>query len=131
MTGLVVVTHAGLAVELLKAAAMICGDLENCEAVELHPDDPADQLMGRISQAVERVGSENVMIMTDMFGGTPSNTGISFLKEGSVEVLTGVNLPLLVEFISRRHKLPLDELASVLQRCGRESIIVAGEFLKK
>ncbi len=131
MIGLVLVTHAGLAGELLKAASMITGQLDRCEAVALHPDDPPDQLMGRISGALERVGADGALIMTDMFGGTPSNTGISFLKEGQVEVVTGVNLPLVIEFLSRRGRLPLDELAATLQRCGRESIIVAGEFLKK
>ncbi len=80
---------------------------------------------------MERVGGEPVMIMTDMFGGTPSNTGMSFLKEGAVEVLTGINLPMIVEFLSRRERLSFDELAAVLQRSARESIIVAGEFLKK
>jgi len=102
MIGLVVVTHAGLAGELLRAAAMITGELERCEAVELHQEDPPDQLMGRIAQSLERVGADGALIMTDMFGGTPSNTGMSFLKEGQVEVVTGVNLPLLVEFMSRR-----------------------------
>ena len=131
MIGLVVVTHAGLAGELVKAAAMITGSVERCEAVELHVEDPPDQLMGRIAAALERVGEDGAMIMTDMFGGTPSNTGMSFLKDGKVEVVTGVNLPMLVEFLSRRGRLPLDELAVTLQRGGRESIIVAGEFLKK
>ncbi len=133
MTALVIVTHSGLAGELLKAASMICGNTDACEAVELHPDDPPEQLMGKIAQAVEKVGGNDngLMLMTDMFGGTPSNTGMSFLKEGAAEVLTGVNLPMVVEFLSRREKLSFEELATVLQRCGRESIIVAGEFLKK
>jgi mannose PTS system EIIA component len=131
MIGLVVVTHAGLAGELLRAAGMISGELERCVAVELHADDPADGLMSRISAAIEDVGSDGAVIMTDMFGGTPSNTGMSFLKDGAVEVVTGVNLPMLVDFLSRRDRMPLEELAATLQRCGRESIIVAGEFLKK
>lgn len=131
MIGLVVVTHAGLAGALVKAASMICGDLERCEAVELHPDAPPGQLLQRISDAIARVGGEPVMIMTDMFGGTPSNTGISFIKEGEVEVLSGVNLPMIIEFFSRRERMSLDELAASLKRSGRESIIVAGEFLKQ
>lgn len=131
MTGLVVVTHAGLAGELVRAAAMITGSVERCEAVELHAGDPPDQLMERISAALARVGQDGALIMTDMFGGTPSNTGMSFLKEGQVEVVTGVNLPMMVEFLSRRERMALDELAASLQRNGRESIIVAGEFLKK
>ena len=131
MTGLVVVTHAGLAGELLGAAAMICGDTSACEAVELHPTDPPELLTERIASAVGRVGGDSVMIMTDMFGGTPSNTGMSFLQEGKAEVITGVNLPMIVEFLSRRERVPFDDLASLLQRTARDSIIVAGEFLKK
>lgn len=131
MTGLVVVTHAGLAGELLVAAKMICGEQQACEAVELHPADPPEQLMERITAAVEKTGGDSVMIMTDMFGGTPSNTGMSFLKEGTAEVITGVNLPMLVEFLSKRERVPFNELASLLQNSARDSIIVAGEFLKK
>jgi PTS system mannose-specific IIA component len=68
--------------------------------------------------------------MTDMFGGTPSNAAMSFLNEGKVEVVTGVNLPMMVEFFSRRERMTLGDLCSSLLRCGRESVIVAGEFLK-
>jgi PTS system mannose-specific IIA component len=68
--------------------------------------------------------------MTDLFGGTPSNMAMSFLKEGKIEVLTGVNLPMVIEFCSKRERLQLPDLAVELQRCGREGIIVAGEFLK-
>lgn len=130
MTGLVVVTHAGLATSLIAAASMITGSTECSEAVELHADDPADCLVARISEALERVGGDGAIIMTDMFGGTPSNAAMSFLKEGSVEVVTGVNLPMMVEYFSRRERMPLEELCVSLQRCGRESVIVAGEFLK-
>lgn len=130
MTGLVVVTHAGLATSLIAAVSMIIGDTALCEAVELHADDPADGLVARIGQALERVGGDGAVIMTDMFGGTPSNAAISFLKEGRVEVVTGVNLPMLVEYFSRRERLPFEELCASLMRCGRESVIIAGEFLK-
>jgi PTS system mannose-specific IIA component len=130
MTGLVVVTHAGLATSLIAAATMITGSSEGCEAVELHADDPADGLVARIAEALAKVGSDGAIIMTDMFGGTPSNAAMSFLKEGKVEVVTGVNLPMLVEFFSRRGRMTLEELCASLLRCGRESVIVAGEFLK-
>jgi mannose PTS system EIIA component len=103
MTGLVVVTHAGLATSLIAAVRMITGTTDFSEAVELHADDPADGLVARIGEALERVGSDNAVIMTDMFGGTPSNAAMSFLKEGKVEVVTGVNLPMMVEYFSRRN----------------------------
>lgn len=130
MTGLVVVTHAGLATSLIAAVRMITGTTDFSEAVELHADDPADGLVARIGEALGRVGSDNAVIMTDMFGGTPSNAAMSFLKEGKVEVVTGVNLPMMVEYFSRRERMTLEQLCGSLQRCGRESVIVAGEFLK-
>jgi len=130
MTGLVVVTHAGLATSLIAAVSMITGASDCSEAVELHANDPADGLVARIREALERVGGDGAIIMTDMFGGTPSNAAMSFLKEGKVEVVTGVNLPMMVEYFSRRERMTLEELCGSLQRCGRESVIVAGEFLK-
>ncbi|MCE1226023.1 MAG: PTS sugar transporter [Geobacteraceae bacterium] len=130
MTGLVVVTHAGLATSLIAAAAMITGNSDGCEGVELHADDPADGLVARIAEALKSVGTDGAIIMTDMFGGTPSNAAMSFLQEGKVEVVTGVNLPMMVEFFSRRERLTLEELCASLLRCGRESVIIAGEFLK-
>ena len=130
MTGLVVVTHAGLATSLIAAATMITGSSSGCEAVELHADDPADGLVARIAEALKTVGTDGAIIMTDMFGGTPSNAAMSFLQEGKVEVVTGVNLPMMVEFFSRRERMSLEELCAAPLRCGRESVIVAGEFLK-
>ncbi len=71
-----------------------------------------------------------MIIMTDMFGGTPSNLSLSFLRENEVEVLTGVNLPMLMKFASDRDRLGVPELASALKKCAQESISVAGEYLK-
>lgn len=130
MIGLVVVTHAGLATSLIAAATMITGSNDCCEAVELHVDDPADGLVARIAEALAKVGTDGAIIMTDMFGGTPSNAAMSFLQEGKVEVVTGVNLPMMVDFFSRRERMTLEDLCASLQRCGRESVIVAGEFLR-
>jgi PTS system mannose-specific IIA component len=130
MTGLVLVTHAGLASALKASAEMIVGNLECCATVEVAPDEQADGIMSRVVAAVESVSADGAIIMTDLFGGTPSNMAMSFLKEGRVEVVTGVNLPMMMEFCSKRARLPLAELAVELQRCGREGIIIAGEFLK-
>jgi PTS system mannose-specific IIA component len=130
MIGLVVVTHAGLATSLIAAAAMITGSTEFCEAVELNQNDPPDQLVPRISKALEKIGDDGAVIMTDMFGGTPSNAAISFLKEGKIEVVTGVNLPMMVDYFSKRERVSLDELSASLLKTGRESVIIAGEFLK-
>lgn len=130
MTGLILVTHAGLASALVRSAEMILGPIEECEQVEVAPDEHADEIMARVVAAVGRNSSSGAVIMTDLFGGTPSNMAMSFLNDGSIEVLTGVNLPMIIEFVSRRDRMPVPELAAELQRCGREGIIVAGEFLK-
>lgn len=130
MTGLVLVTHAGLAGALVRSAEMIVGSIERCQQVEVAPDEPADQIMSRVVSAVEKASSDGAIIMTDLFGGTPSNMAMSFLKDGKVEVLTGVNLPMVIEFCSKRNKMEIGELAVLLQKCGREGIINAGEFLR-
>ncbi len=130
MIGLVLVTHAGLATALKRSAEMIVGTIENCAMVEVVPEEQADDIMARVVSAVETVRADGAIIMTDLFGGTPSNMALSFLKEGSIEVVTGVNLPMLIDFTSRRERMPVAELAVSLQRAGRDGIIIAGEFLK-
>ncbi|HEX9006272.1 MAG TPA: PTS sugar transporter, partial [Bacteroidota bacterium] len=97
MTGLVLVTHAGLASALRRSAEMIVGAIEHCEQVEIAPDERPDVIMSRVVAAVEKVGADGAIIMTDLFGGTPSNMAMSFLKEGRVEVVTGANLPMMIE----------------------------------
>jgi PTS system mannose-specific IIA component len=98
--------------------------------VEVFPDELADDIMARVVAAVEAVQSGGAIILTDLFGGTPSNMAMSFLKEGFIEVVTGVNLPMLIEFCSRRQLLPVAGLAANLHRTGCEGIVVAGELLK-
>lgn len=130
MIGLVLVTHAGLATALKSSAEMIVGPIDSCTTVEIAQDERPDDVMARVVTAVETVQTNGAIIMTDLFGGTPSNMAMSFLKEGCIEVVTGVNLPMMMEFCSRRERMSVAELAAGLQRTGREGIIVAGEFLK-
>lgn len=130
MTGLVLVTHAGLAGALVRSAEMIIGSIETCEQVEVAPQESADHIMSRVVAAVEKVRADGAIIMTDLFGGTPSNMAMSFLKDGQVEVLTGVNLPMVIDFCSKRGRLGVSELAAEVQKSGREGIINAGEFLR-
>ncbi len=130
MTGLVLVTHEGLAGALLRSAEMIVGTIECCEQVEVAAEERADDIMSRVVTAVEKVSKDGAIIMTDLFGGTPSNMAMSFLKDGQIEVLTGVNLPMMIEFCSKRERLGITELASELSKSGREGIIIAGEFLR-
>jgi PTS system mannose-specific IIA component len=131
MIGLVLVAHAGIAREFLASAEMIMGKIEGVEAVSINPDDQVDLIRGSIEAAIKKVDTDGVIIMTDMFGGTPSNMSLSFLQDNHVEVLTGVNLPMIIKFLADRSKFGVAELAEKLKQCGRESIIVAGEYLKK
>ncbi len=131
MIGLVLVTHAGLARELLTAAEMIMGKIEQAEAVCIEPDAKVEGIREAIAGAIKNVTGSQVIIMTDMFGGTPSNMSLSFLEDNRVEVVTGVNLPMVIKFVSDRGKFQVAELAERLKVSGRESILVAGAYLKK
>lgn len=131
MIGLVVVAHAGVARELLAAAEMIVGKLDLAETVCIEPKASAAEMMASIKDAVAKVSGEGAIVMTDMFGGTPSNMSLSFLEEGRVEVLTGVNLPMLIRFTQERERSNVAELALKLQESGREGIAVAGDYLKR
>jgi PTS system mannose-specific IIA component len=131
MIGLLLVAHAGLARELLTAAEMIVGKIDKAEAIGIAPDDQVENIRDAIAEAINTVGPDEVIIMTDMFGGTPSNIGLSFLDENRVEVLTGVNLPMVIKFFSERTSYGVVALAERLKKCGCESISVAGDYLKK
>src|SRR5512138_845403 len=131
MTGLVLVTHAGLARELLAAAEIIMGKIERAEAVCINASDPVETIRDAITGAIGKVGGEGVIVMTDMFGGTPSNMSLSFLEDNRVEVVTGVNLPMVIKFATDRSKQEVAALAETLKESGRQSILVAGDYLKK
>ena len=130
MIGMVVVAHAGLARELLVAGEMIVGGIQAAEAVGVTPDARMEDIRDAIAAAIAKVAEDGVIVMTDMFGGTPSNISLSFLEEDRVEVLTGVNLPMIIKFATEREKFGVAELAARLKGCGRESISVAGDYLK-
>lgn len=130
MIGLLVVTHAALARELLAAAEMIVGPFPLAEGVGIQPGEPVELIRSGIEDALKKVGGDGAIIMTDMFGGTPANMSLSFLEEKRVEVLTGVNLPMLIKFFSDRDKLGIQELAAQLKAVGRDSISVAGDYLR-
>ncbi|AJE03010.1 PTS sugar transporter subunit IIA [Geobacter pickeringii] len=130
MIGLVLVTHAGLAAELLRAAEMIVGPIDRAEAVGIQPGDPAEKVMADIAGAVKRISEGGAVIMTDMFGGTPSNMSLSYLESGRIEVLTGVNLPMIIKFATERANASVSDLAGSIRDCGRDGITVAGDYLK-
>jgi PTS system mannose-specific IIA component len=133
MIGLVIATHARLADELINACEMIIGPVQNVRAVGIRGEDSVEDIRNCLSRAVEAVGGdgEGVIIMTDMFGGTPANISLAFLDPSKIEVLTGVNLPMVLKFFNSQENLPLPELAGILKAYGQQSISLASEFLQK
>ncbi|MBI5827813.1 MAG: PTS sugar transporter subunit IIA [Deltaproteobacteria bacterium] len=132
MTGAVIATHGKLAESLFAAAESITGRMENVRTVSITNADKSDRIRGEISAAIKEVDSgKGVVVFTDMFGGTPTNIALSLMEEGRVEVITGVNLPLLIKFAGHRSERPLNELVLLLKEYGRESIVIAGHMLKE
>lgn len=133
MVGIVLVAHCNLADEFLQTLKLIGGEIDNMCPVRFNPDDSAETSLKKIAEAVRNVEQgAGVLILTDMFGGTPSNLSLSLLEEGKVEVLTGVNLPMLIKLVNSRNKIiTLSELAQDIKRCGQKNICVASELLKQ
>ena len=130
MVGMLVVTHQRLAQELVATAELIVGQIDKCVGLSLDPDLPVDDLRQQITEAMEEVnGGEGVIVLTDMFGGTPSNLSLSFLNQEGIEVVTGVNLPMLLKLAHSRENHKVDELARVIKDYGRRSISLASEIL--
>ena len=129
MIGIVVVTHGQLAAELVNAARTIVGDIPGIAAVSIGWSD--DMTVGRqaIERAVAEVGGGRVLILTDMFGGTPTNVSLPFLS-AEVEIVTGVNLPMLMKLVTLREG-ELTEVARVVRDQGKGAIYVASEILQK
>jgi len=131
MQGLLVVTHGRVAEELVKAAKTIVGPLDALEAGSIGWDDDVAAARARIHEAVQRVGKGgSVLILTDMFGGTPTNIALSLLEPGRVEVVTGVNLPMLIKFTNLRDELQFVDVARRIAEQGKRAIHVASELLE-
>ncbi len=130
MIGLVIVTHGQLAVELRRAAEHVVGPQEHIETVCIGPDDDMERRRDDIRAAVTRADQDKgVILLTDMFGGTPSNLAISMLKDGSVEVLAGVNLPMLIKLAEARKTANLMEAAEKAKDAGQRYIAIASKIL--
>lgn len=126
----VLVTHGQVANELLAAAETIVGSLRYATAVSIGWHDDTDTARAEIERAIERVsGGSGVLLLTDMFGGTPTNIAAMFLDDASVEVITGVNLPMLIKFASADSGDQLAEVARRVRDGGRDGIYLAGELL--
>ena len=132
MIGVVVVTHGQLATELVNAAETIVGDLPRFAAVSIGWHEDTQDAREEISRAVTRVGQDGAgtLILTDMFGGTPSNLAMTFLQEGQVEVITGVNLPMLIKLANLSERADLLEVAREMREHGRHAIWVASDLLR-
>jgi len=130
--GALVVTHGDLARELVQAANRILGTIEGLEAVPIGWEEDVDAARRQIQQALARVGGgEGVLILTDMFGGTPANLSLSFLEKDKVEIVTGVNLPMLIRFCKMRSEpCRLGEVAEGVWAGGREHIRIATASLQ-
>ena len=130
MIGLVIVTHGLLAIELKHAAEHVVGQQDNLETVCIGPDDDMELRREDIRLAVKKVDSKNgVILLTDMFGGTPSNLAISMLREGKVEVLAGVNLPMLIKLAEARKDTSLSDSAQKAKEAGQRYIAIASQIL--
>lgn len=130
MIGLVIVTHGRLAEEFVAATEHVVGPQEAMRAVAIGPDDDMDIRKSEIQDAVKEVNEgDGVIILTDMFGGTPSNLAISLMEKGKVEVLAGINLPMLIKLTSIREDKSLEQALEEAQASGKKYINVASKVL--
>ena len=129
--GVVVVTHGQLAAELVNAAEAIVGDLANIAAVSIGWHDDVEHAREEIGAAIERVATEiGTLVLTDMFGGTPSNLSVTFLQPGRTEVVTGVNLPMLLKLANLRETVDLKAIARTVREHGQSAVWVASDALE-
>jgi mannose PTS system EIIA component len=130
MIGVVLVTHGRLAIEFRAALEHVVGPQDQIEAVTIGPDDDVEERRKDIIEAVKRVDSgEGVAILTDMFGGTPSNLAISVMDKAKIEVIAGINLPMLIKLASLRQSETLANAVRGAQEAGRKYINVASQLL--
>ena len=133
MVGVVIVTHCRLAEELIAAAKLVVGEeLKQFQPVSIGPSEGTEDIRGKIIGAVRKVDEgQGVLILTDMYGGTPSNISLSFLEEKKIEVITGVNLPMLLKLATYPNEMDLEKLAVFITEYGQRNINLASEVLKK
>lgn len=130
--GVVMVTHYELGQQMLQALRLIIPDAPEFLAVAVQPDQPVEEMRAAIADALGQADrGHGVLILTDMFGGTPSNISLSFLDEVHVEVVTGINLPMLIKLATLQEEKTLEDLASFIKDYGRRNISVASELVSK
>jgi PTS system mannose-specific IIA component len=130
MIGMILVTHGGLAEEFVKAMEHVVGRQEAIATVCIGPKDDVEAKRKEIAKAIKQVDSgDGAVILTDLFGGTPSNLAISLMKEGKVEVIAGINLPMLIRLAGARKKMNIGDAVAAARDAGRNYITIASEFL--
>ena len=129
--GGVIVSHGQLATELLAAAETVVGDISHVTAVSIGWHDDVEMAQDQVQRAITSVSAGvGVLVMTDMFGGTPTNIAAMFLKDGDVEIVTGVNLPMVIKLASNNKDLTLSQLAQEVESQGKQSIYRTGALLE-
>ncbi len=132
MIGIVIVSHGNLATELLRAAEIIVGKVENAATMDIDPKMGVEEIHRAMETAIRSVDrGKGVLLLTDMFGGTPSNIALSFLGTHDVEVVTGANLPMMLKVPLARTTMDLAGLARHLQEYGQRNITIPGDMLRK
>lgn len=130
MIGALVVTHGHLGQELVAAAEMIVGEISHIRAISIGWHDDVNEAQKDIEKRISEVDSgKGVLILTDMFGGTPSNIAFSLHDPGKIDIVTGVNLPMIIKIVSQKESDTLDSLARIVRDQGRASIAMASDFL--
>jgi mannose PTS system EIIA component len=132
MIGVLITAHGNLGNEMIKAAELIKGPLNDILHVSVDQTKDIEDIKKEIGNAIKKLDKgRGVLILTDLFGGTPSNISLSFMKEGKVEVLTGVNLPMLLKLSELKEDMTLRELACLIKEYGQKNISLASEILSK
>ncbi|MFB3883914.1 MAG: PTS sugar transporter subunit IIA [Thermodesulfobacteriota bacterium] len=133
MVGVVVVTHCQLGKELISAAELVVGEeLKQFQSVSIDPKEGSEEIREKIISAIRKVDEgKGVLILTDMYGGTPSNISLSLLEEKKIEVITGVNLPMLLKLATYHNEMNVEALAVFITDYGQRNINLASEVLKK
>ncbi|SFG13548.1 PTS system, mannose-specific IIA component [Novosphingobium sp. CF614] len=130
MIGMILVTHGNLAEEFVHAMEHVVGDQADVATVCIGPNDDMERRRGEIAEAIATVDSgAGVIILTDLFGGTPSNLAISLMQAGKVEVIAGINLPMLIRLAKARECMPVREAVAAARDAGRNYITIASEYL--
>lgn len=130
MIGMILVTHGRLAEEFVSAMEHVVGQQDAIATICIGPNDDMEERREEIAKAIDKVDTgSGAILLTDLFGGTPSNLAISLLQRGRTEVIAGINLPMLIRLAGARKELPLGQAAAAAREAGRNYITLASEFL--